>query len=144
MSIRYILDMHLATGRRLLCDITIIDLMQPTIIMTERDDNPGPSVTNASEYIATRVMKDMKFNPGLCSFVEHYDRTDRRDCIPTWDKVSYKWVNTEKGWNASSPSWSPIAGSQVEIIVKRMESDDETDLMGDIADKIMETDEDKA
>jgi hypothetical protein len=42
------------------------------VIATELRDNPGKSITNSSEALATEVVKRFKLNPESCVFLEHY------------------------------------------------------------------------
>lgn len=50
----------------------------PTVVLTELGDNPGPSITNAYEEIATVLVTDVWLgnlgNPENIRWVEHYDQ----------------------------------------------------------------------
>ena len=60
------------------------------------DGNPGPSVTNAAEEIATEVLRRYGLDPARTLFVEHYDgrtpgtaATARRDGAEDFDRVAF-------------------------------------------------------
>lgn len=79
-----------------------------TVTLTELPDNPGTSVTNAVEIIATEVYK--RFLPGLppenIRWIEHYPaRGDSRDPLPeTFDEVTLSF----DGQRYHSPKWTHI------------------------------------
>lgn len=66
------------------------------------DINEGMSVTNASEIIATEIMKKYlpaDLNPENCTFLEWYSYYNTK--YDTIDQVEYNW----DGKIASSPRW---------------------------------------
>ena len=104
------------------CDIQILedtDSHQHTIVMTERDDNPGLSITNSSERIATALVNENKWAPADCRWVEHYATTPSRPAPVTWDLVIYTWGLRSGVWVASFPVWSPLIPEDV----KRLAAD---------------------
>lgn len=107
------------TQRRSICDIVIHRDKDggATVLVCERPDNPGASVTNAAETIATRVatvyLADVR--PELIRFVEHYPREGR---IPeTFDRVRFTIMNEESSRGAApiafeNPAWERITDSE--------------------------------
>jgi hypothetical protein len=74
-------------------------------IVTEVDGNPGASVTNAAENIATEIVATFGVDPRHLIYIEHY-RTDRYGGgLPsTWDVVTFDW----SGQGAAHPQWKPL------------------------------------
>jgi len=64
------------------------------------DINEGTSVTNATEIIATEVIKTKGWDPEFCLFFEWYD-----DAVPedTVDEIMYQWKNKK----ATFARWKP-------------------------------------
>jgi len=65
------------------------------VVMTQLEENKGTSVTNASEIIATTVLRDLlpKADPDIITWIEHYPpRGDVRDRMPeTYDLVMLRY-----------------------------------------------------
>ncbi|MCW7072214.1 MAG: hypothetical protein OCU12_07835 [Methanophagales archaeon] len=86
------------------------------LIMSERDDNPGMSVTNACELIATAWYNDVRRRglsvpkPDEFVWIEHYPANDIRP-LPTYDRITFTWKHTLHNdvWTAFSPEWERIA-----------------------------------
>lgn len=96
------------------------------ILVTELNKNPGMSVTNAAETIATEVCREYKLQPEDCVFVEHYDFRDRElvgagtgyvDVLlpkdETFDLVVFSWSERR----ASSPIWRRRMKGDVELAI---------------------------
>lgn len=47
----------------------------PVVVLTELDDNPGPSITNAAEWAHYAACELLGF-PWPCTFIEHYPGGD--------------------------------------------------------------------
>jgi hypothetical protein len=88
------------------------------VVFTQsRDDdgtwsNPGTSITNSSENIATLVVNQhlatgrSDFIPRTVTFIEHYEtgHYGGKDIIEeTFDQVEYDWGQTRQGWVARTP-----------------------------------------
>lgn len=72
------------------------------------DINDGTSVTNASEQLASEIVKREGFSPDSCRFFETYSQYNY-DSI---DEIEYTWLtkNSDFGpneWVAKSPRWKP-------------------------------------
>ena len=78
------------------------------ICFEELEDNPGTSVTNVSEQLATEILKYLNLPAGKCKFFESYPETSyRRD--RSFEEILYTWNNN----TASSPSWLPSKDKQI-------------------------------
>ncbi len=75
------------------------------VVFTELPDNPGTSVTNAIELLATQVCSEMllHYRPADIRFVEHYP-ADRHRQKETYDLVQLEW----DGSQFKSPRWSRL------------------------------------
>ena len=84
---------------------------------SERPDNPGMSVTNAAEVLATRIADALGLGPEDAVFVEHYPaergrgEPGTRRPGETWDRVTFRRVVHMGGRSCSfeDPSWRPMA-----------------------------------
>jgi hypothetical protein len=65
------------------------------------DIEEGTSVTNASEQLATEIVKLSNYDPGNCRFFEAYRNYE------TFDEISYTWKHTWNQWEALDPNWMP-------------------------------------
>ena len=87
------------------------------------DLNIGTSVTNASEIITSKVVKDFKLNPITCRFFEYYPSNHNnlyfKDVLNddtktvNVDEITYEWILT----SASEPSWSPISWQELKNLI---------------------------
>jgi len=82
------------------------------VMLTELPGNPGMSVTNAFEYIATQVLRQNRLHPGRVIWIEHYPERGR-DLPETFDLVTLEWSEEPDGWTASHPDWQRISGELV-------------------------------
>lgn len=85
---------------------------QPIAVMTEIPENPGTSVTNAVERIATKIY--WEFLSGNCRpkdvrFIEHYPGFTSKE--ETWDLVTLQWNDVKKEY--FGPSWRRIRKEEV-------------------------------
>lgn len=94
-----------------ICSVTIYHIghNRYVVVISELDDNPGKSITNASEYIATELKKSAKLSNADVTWVEHY--TDwvtlenfTRQRRHEYDTVEYTWNDNK----ASNPKWLPL------------------------------------
>lgn len=96
------------------CDVSIIG-KTPVVVLHERADNPGMSVTNASEYIATAlyVSRLRHFDPASIRWFEHYP-----DDPQSWDRIEYRIQEstTREGRSVrfTDPNWSPSSLEEIE------------------------------
>lgn len=108
------------------CNLKLYDNDRGSIvILTELPDNPGQSVTNAAEEIATKAVGDFNLNPQATVWVEHYPerRTIKhgRELVADkeeWAEVTFKWTHLSNDeWVASDPQWNHVTRSDVEDLV---------------------------
>lgn len=86
------------------------------VMFVESADNPGMSITNASELFATAIVREKQLNPNRCVFVEHYPHDpDHYEC------VTYEWFRSNAGlsapWTAERADWTPITRGTVELML---------------------------
>lgn len=76
------------------------------IVFTELSYNPGTSVTNAIEILATKVYRRsfIKWPPKDFIFIEHYPADEHRE-KDTYDLVRMEWDGNEFKF----PKWSPLS-----------------------------------
>lgn len=117
--------------RPALCTIQVFESRyRRVVIATEIDENPGTSITNASENVAHTVEK--RFNwPHVFSvhgkkdkrsvFIEHYngDSRSRTERNGSFAIVEYHNVGVKGGWYYGRPEWTHIGRKEVESLVGR-------------------------
>jgi hypothetical protein len=82
------------------------------VVVSEHPDNPGMSITNAAEYIATQFAKAVNLDPGRCIWIEHYPAEIYRDFyddLPSYDLITFSWERGRDGWAASAPDWCRVS-----------------------------------
>ena len=89
-------------GVESVCDV-LIEHGTGTILVTvsqREDHNPGTSITNRAEVIATQIAQTMpSASMPDVRFVEHYQARSHRE--PVFDEVTFTWSDRR----ASSPQW---------------------------------------
>jgi hypothetical protein len=84
-----------------------------TVIFTELDDNPGTSITNFFEHLATMVynLYLKRYPAEAIRWIEHYPerRRGRKVEEETLDEVTLTW----DGKKFSSPKWRRIQQCQL-------------------------------
>jgi len=75
-------------GRPAWCRLELIPLVdgRTAVIVTEVSDNPGTSVTNAAEHLASFVCDRFRIDPDRLVWIEHYGYGGRRE--RTYDLVT--------------------------------------------------------
>jgi hypothetical protein len=81
------------------CMVHIENIDGTNFIIFE-DLSEGTSVTNASEQIATEVVKLLRLDPKECRFFETYPYNESR-----LDEIFYTWDLDKQAFNAS---WEPF------------------------------------
>jgi hypothetical protein len=86
---------------------------QTIVMLTELVDNPGTSVTNYFEHIATELFDFVSLvgigadpepaAPDSIIWIEHYERTEKSGIPETWERVRLEW----NGERYHSPAWEP-------------------------------------
>jgi hypothetical protein len=89
-------------------------------LLTELPDNPGMSVTNAIDIIATKLLAEYMISPHEAAFIEHYPADASRP-QDTYDYVSLNFqqravFNSHNyPWFAENPTWRRMTIEEVEI-----------------------------
>ena len=78
-------------------------------IATELDDNPGVSVTNFAEHLATRVCRDFQIDPMKLVWVEHYPDAGKRPYFDPahWDAATFTFDIVRAHFHHPSWFWVP-------------------------------------
>jgi len=102
-------------GSRSQCDIRVFtDGTAYLVIATEREDNPGTSITNMAEHLAWAVWRYLEC-PAKFTWVEHYkDRAfigGRPQFKEEFDTVTFK---KDARGRFYSPDWHPSSKSVIE------------------------------
>ena len=89
----------------------------PVVIVTERDDNPGTSITNRAEYLATAVWQMLERPEAGMVWIEHYEDRALIGGKPLFKEKfdSVTFTSTSRGF--SDPRWKPISKAEVEILI---------------------------
>src|SRR6185436_6604885 len=85
------------------------------VVLTEVPNNPGQSITAASEVIATSLVKRYRLNPATTRWIEHWP-ADTRDelSVASYALVAYTWLDGI----ASSPHWQSLSLERGEALTK--------------------------
>lgn len=90
------------------CAINVFHSPVRTVVLaTETPDNPGTSVTNFAEYLATLVCRKYNISPMELVWVEHYPSQPSDDDYPNsgrWAVVSFGWDWRRNGF--THPRWA--------------------------------------
>jgi hypothetical protein len=72
----------------------------------ELDDNPGTSITNMSEHLATQMIEKFNLKPYQCFFYETYPHSGKDR---SFDEIKYTWIIDESPkpiiLKATKPQW---------------------------------------
>jgi len=109
-----------ATGVKASCGLRIVrDGEQTVVVLTELPDNPGMSVTNAAEEIATQVRREFGLDPDQTRWIEHYPKWQHHihrqlhTESSIYDEIIYTWIDYE----ATQPEWQRLTYEEVEILL---------------------------
>ena len=81
-------------------------------VATELPDNPGTSVTNHAEHLATAMRKEYRLKPEDVIWIEHYpEAKDRRK--ESFDLVRFAVV----GDTFRTPAWTRITKADVDALI---------------------------
>jgi len=103
------------------------------VIITELPDNPGKSVTNAMEWIATVVVHQFDLDPARTRWIEHYPdrhppgREGDRVFDESFSLVSLGWEHARSPWGQPSPwasgvDWQPLTQADVTQMLSEVQS----------------------
>ncbi len=99
------------------CDLRVFTMdSKYLVIATEREDNPGTSITNVAERLAWMVYRYLEC-PADFTWIEHYrDRAfigSRPQFKEEFDSVTF--TSTCRGF--TDPRWKPISKAEVETLI---------------------------
>lgn len=86
-------------------------------IATEVPDNPGTSVTNYAEHLATAMRRQHGLKPEDMIWIEHYPETERRKGV--FDLVRFLGM---EGDSFRGPVWTRITEQAVEDLIAGVRS----------------------
>lgn len=104
-------------GARSKCKLEVYrsDFMRYVVVFYELPDNPGMSVTNGTEHLATMVCKEYNIDPDEDSvrFFECYIYDDQEEL--KFDEIIYKWTHGV----AVAANWkSPVSYDSLKKIIR--------------------------
>lgn len=91
-----------------------LEIHDNVVIATELSDNPGTSITNMAEVLATRVCADHLIAPELLIWVEHYPHLMQSRPEEYWDLVTFGSLSPLGVF--SGPTWKRITPGEVELL----------------------------
>jgi hypothetical protein len=100
-------------GAGLICDAEVIRTDDPAegdppryvVIVSERADNPGMSITNGAERVADALVRHLGCLCRELVYIEHYPRDGADgEPVPTWDIVTFKGA---RGGTFTDADWRP-------------------------------------
>jgi hypothetical protein len=87
------------------------------VIATELPDNPGTTITNAAELLATEIRQRFVAAGEAMVWIEHYQERDLVNGTPTiketFDRVLFRW----DGRRYDDPQWLPFSREAVEQLI---------------------------
>lgn len=111
-------------GAIALCRLQMLRKGDTALVMfTELEDNPGTSVTNASEKLATMVVQEFELAPHKCLFVEHYPADRLTGKGETYSIVNYEWENADRAKGmpvAREASWEHLEAPDASALLLRL------------------------
>jgi len=97
------------------CGLEIIRLRdgRTIVIATEVEDNPGTSVTNMAEGLASRVCAEFSIDPRSLVWIEHYGYPSaiRAGNPRTFDLVTFARPVAGDDSTVGEPKWRPMSES---------------------------------
>ncbi len=87
------------------------------VLATALPDQPGPSITEVAEVLATQVAEQYSLDPEQIVWIEHYPEAQRPEFggeLPggTFDLVEFTWEDSQ----AQRAVWSPLTREEVEVM----------------------------
>jgi hypothetical protein len=114
-------DFRLPARPHLLCHVRIFDrgAQPPVVVLTEIADNPGASVTNASEHIATELRSRHSLLRSTSPiWIEHYNGESYTPGLFAPDRfgtISFAWDSNRDAYR--SPDWRPLAPAELQALL---------------------------
>lgn len=97
---------------------TNVDAATAVVIVDELPDNPGMSVTNYAENLATEIARQYGIEPGRLVWIEYYPQREPpiwNDPVldaETFDLATFAWDTTERRY--TTPAWFRITRATAE------------------------------
>lgn len=95
----------------------------PVVLVTERLDNEGTSITNWAEHLAAQVCRDYEIDPAQSVWLECYERDGDdevvRELSPRTMRSDFDIVRFKRGpaEQLHSPRWRPFGLDRAEQLV---------------------------
>ena len=83
------------------------------VIATELEDNPGTTITNYADQLATQIIMEFNIEPDSLIWIEHYPARPEIGEHETYDLISFKW----NGTRYINPEWYHIKKSMLDKII---------------------------
>lgn len=89
------------------CDL-LVYTAEEIAIATELKDNPGASITNRADVLATQIVRNLDMNPNKFMLIEHYDARSYGDPneAERFALVTFTWNKAAERFE--SPNWVHI------------------------------------
>jgi hypothetical protein len=98
--------------------------LAPVALFTEREDNPGTSITNCIEHLATEVYKLLERPEAGLTVIEHYEDRGFVGKRPMFkeefDKVTLTWTQEQGFVGFIDPRWKPVSRNEVECSIGQL------------------------
>jgi hypothetical protein len=95
---------------------TGLDVLIATELL-DHEDNPGPSITNTIENLATEAVEAFGLDPGRLAVFEQYDYRDAsykpNGELETYDEASFEWDGEE----ARRPQWHRRSRASLAVLL---------------------------
>ena len=89
----------------------------PVVIATEREDNPGTSITNMAEHLATAVWQMLERPEHGLVWIEHYQDRALIGGKPLFKEEFDSVTFTSTCHGFTDPRWKPISKAEVETLI---------------------------
>jgi hypothetical protein len=99
------------------CGIEVYDKGQyaAVVVVSELDENPGTSVTNAWPFLADEISKDYNLGGQNIVWIEYYPANKIRGEV--WDRVHLELANGEFQMSQNRHPWQSLTKEQVQELI---------------------------
>ncbi len=102
-------------GRLCRCNLQVYrDGETGVVVATEREDNPGASITNSFEYLATGVWHKLGLSFEQTTWIEHYGDASYGFAI---DERIDRVTLIQQDQRLVSPTWQPASRDELEHLI---------------------------
>lgn len=95
-------------GCNCICGIEVINSF---VIVTELEENPGTSITNASESLAKQICNEFSIDPNKLILIEHYPNSRAK-----YSLVILGWNEHLKMFDKSKTTWKHMEAKTIEML----------------------------